>query len=244
MNININGYKQTLLNRWSSIAEELDIARLTLKYAPQMRNARQNGPYPDVYYSFKRKARQARMGAYAMWLICVLLGGVFTVMSYSLPGLSPLMSALLVFLLWATITALIGGATEKIAQFGLNIHGSSPLSAGKAVWGVCIAGLVFVVSFAGLLVLRTVINWPLLIVIQAVFEIAAVCAGGFFHSLYEYFIELPNLRDQIKALRAELDQVETDLAMLEDDYDVAPTLRLTLRLAPSSQSNNCGQRQS
>jgi hypothetical protein len=225
--MNSDAYKHTLLNRRNRIEDELAEAKLILKHSPQIREAQKNGPFPDVYYGFKRKARQARVGAYAMWLICILFGSAFIAMSYGAPRLEPWISAPIASLIWVVVTTLIGVPTGKVAQFGLNIHASAPFSVRNAVPGIWFAASILAASFAGLLVLQTSVNWPLMIAVQTIFQISATCAGSFFHALYEYFIEVPNLRDQIMALEVELDRIGADLAMLEDNHDASPTARFS-----------------
>jgi len=228
------GYKQTLLGERRRLANDLTEARSVYHGSPQLLAARQRGPAPDVYFHFRRKAKQARIGAYAMWMLCLTLGGSFTILAYNLSWLPPLISGLIVFAVWAAVTVMIGIGVEKIVQFGLDVQSESPDSVHKAVRGILICGGIFLLSFAGLLLLRSLVSLPLLIAIQAVFEIAAICAGSMFKAIEQFYGELPDLRDRITNLEAAIDKIDAQIVMLDSDHDY-PVARQPM--APALQSN-------
>ena len=207
-------YKHARESEKKRLLAERDEAKRILNASPQLLEARHNSPYPDVYFHFKRKAHNAWNGALAMWGLCLILGGGFSILSYDLSWLPTWLSGLIVFTIWAVVTLMIGVGTEKIVAFGLDISPSAPFSISKAIKGIIVCGILLGVSFAGLLLLRTLISLSLLIALQAAFEISAICAGSFFKAIYEFYIELPELKDRITKLDTAIDKIEAELAFL------------------------------
>lgn len=217
---NTIGFRKTLLNERKRLSELLAETIMVYNHSPQLLEARQRGAAPDVYHHYRRKASHAKIGAYAMWFICLSLGGAFTILSYDIPGLPPLVSDMIVLFIWAVVTLLIGVGTEKIVEFGLEIDANSPFSATKAIRGILVCGLIFILSFAGLLLLRTLISLPLLIALQAIFEVSAISAGSFFKAIEDFYSELPDLRDRITSLEASIDKIDAQLAILDSDASI------------------------
>ncbi len=228
-------YKLSRESECKRLIEERDEARRSLNASPQMIEARHHSSHPDVYFHYKRKAHSAWIGALATWSICLLLGGCFTILSYSLPWFDPWLSGLIIFFVWAVVTLMIGVATEKVVEFGLNISPASPFSVGKAIKGILICGAILIFSFTGLLLLRTLISLALLIALQAVFEISAICAGSFFKAIYDFYSELPELQDRIIRLEVEIDRIKSELAMLAEDEAEAFALATSSTPSPPPQ---------
>ena len=232
------GYQQILTNQLTRTQAEILNLKKTLQFAPLMRAAQLQGPHPDVLYSFKRLAQQARNGSYAMWLICIVLGGAFTVISYQVPDVADWVSAVIVFALWCLTAVLIGIGAEKFVQFGFGIQAADPDSLKRGRRGVKLTGLVVIGSFVALLILRTYISLAALIAVQAIFEIASLLAGSFFHALYEYYDELPRLHERIQQLEDQADRLKGELALL--DAEAEPTARV--HTEPASAANPCRAR--
>lgn len=213
-------YQQTLENRYQRAREQHAEIKEQYDNAPQAREARQREASPELYYSFKTRAAQARLGALVMWGICFIIGSIFMVQSYSLPGFAPEISALLVIALWLSLTVLVGIASEMVVQFGFEIQPRVPNSDRRAIRSIWICGIGFLLSFAALLILRTVISLPLLIVCQAFFELFALVTGSLFRALAVYYAHLPALRDRLDELQERMDQLSAELADFSED---APT---------------------
>lgn len=215
-------YQQTLENRLQRLRSECAEVKEQYDNAPQARAARQREASPELYYSFKTHASQARLGTWAMWGICFIIGSIFMVQSYSLPGFAPEISALLVVALWLALTVLIGIAVEMVVQFGFGIQPRTPNSDRRAIRGILICGTAFGLSFAALLILRTVISLPLLIVCQAFFEVFALATGSLFRALANYYAHLPALRDRLNELQDEMDELAAELAGLREAKPTKP----------------------
>lgn len=209
-------YQQALQN--SLQRKQNDYAEIKEQYehAPQRRQAQQHEASPELYYSFKTRAAQAGLGAWVMWGLCALIGSIFMAQTYGIPGLSPEWNVVAVTLIWVTLTALIGIASEMVVQFGLEIHARAPNSDRRALRGIWLCGIGMLISFAALLILRTVISLTLLILMQACFEIFCILTGSLFRALSSYYAHLPALRDRLDKLQDEMDQLTANLAGLNE----------------------------
>ena len=208
---------------------------MVYNHSPQLLEARQRGAAPDVYHHYRRKAAYGKTGAYAMWFICLSLGGAFTILTYDIPGLSPLINNVIVLFIWAVVTLLIGVGTEKIVEFGLEINANSPFSVTKAIRGILVCGLVIILSFAGLLLLRTLISLPLLIALQAIFEVSAISAGSFFKAIEGFYSVLPDLRDRITSLEDSISKIDAQLAILDSSVNTGvQSVTVAKRIEPHS----------
>ena len=210
-------YQQTLENRLQRVCEQHAEIKEQYDNAPQARAARQREASPELYYSNKTRAAQARLGALVMWAACFIIGSIFMVQAYSLPGFAPAVSALLVIALWLVLTVLVGIAIETVMQFGCEIQPRTPNSDRRALRGIWICGVAFLLSFAALLILRTVISLPLLIVCQAFFEVFALITGSLFRALASYYAHLPALRDRLNELQDKMDTLSAELVGLRED---------------------------